>query len=149
MPSNADYVRSQYERGRVRREVMTVIEHGRRSRLSIARFTQERGAASSFHKVVETLDTVLKSRGMLVSDERKRRRMVKTLGFCLRVLAVACFDYVGSLSRILPCQVPSVDLPKSSPSASDLTTLSFHLPEHCNLRTPYSPNLNSAARTGI
>jgi serine/threonine-protein kinase HSL1, negative regulator of Swe1 kinase len=61
-------------------EVMTVIEHGRRSRLSIARFTQERGAASSFHKVVETLETVLKSRGMLVSDERKRRRMVKTLG---------------------------------------------------------------------
>ena len=60
-------------------EIMTVIEHGKRSRLSIARFTQERGAASSFHKVVETLETVLKSRGLLVADERKRRRMVKTL----------------------------------------------------------------------
>lgn len=60
-------------------EIMTVIEHGKRSRLAIARFTQERGAASSFHKVVETLETVLRSRGMLVTDERKRRRMVKTL----------------------------------------------------------------------
>ena len=58
---------------------MTVIEHGKRSHLSIARFTQERGAASSFHKVVETLETVLKCRGMLVGDERKKRMMVKTL----------------------------------------------------------------------
>jgi serine/threonine-protein kinase HSL1 (negative regulator of Swe1 kinase) len=60
-------------------EIMTVIEHRKRSRLSIARFTQERGAASSFHKVVDTLETVMKSRGMLVTDERKHRRMVKTL----------------------------------------------------------------------
>jgi len=60
-------------------EVMTVIEHGKRSHLSIARFTQERGAASSFHKVVETMEAVLKCRGFLVSDERKRRMMVKTL----------------------------------------------------------------------
>jgi serine/threonine-protein kinase HSL1, negative regulator of Swe1 kinase len=60
-------------------ELMTVIEHGRRSHLSIARLTQERGAASSFYKVVETLGRVLKSRGMLVSDERKKRRMIQTL----------------------------------------------------------------------
>lgn len=60
-------------------ECMTVIEHGKRAHLSIARFTQERGAASSFHKVVETLETVLKCRGMLVNDERKKRMMIKTL----------------------------------------------------------------------
>ncbi|TAQ88187.1 hypothetical protein B7494_g3480 [Chlorociboria aeruginascens] len=60
-------------------EIMTVIEHGKRSYLSIARFTQERGAASSFHKVVETLETVLKCRGLLVADERKKRMMIKTL----------------------------------------------------------------------
>lgn len=58
---------------------MTVIEHGKRSQLSIARFTQERGAASSFLKVLETLETVLKSRGLLVADERRKRRMIKTL----------------------------------------------------------------------
>jgi len=58
---------------------MTVIEHGKRGHLSIARFTQETGAASSFHKVVETMQTVFKARGLLVSDERKSRMMVKTL----------------------------------------------------------------------
>jgi len=60
-------------------EIMTVIEHGKRLHLSIARFTQERGAASSFHKVVETLEHVLEGRGMLVADERKKRMMIKTL----------------------------------------------------------------------
>jgi hypothetical protein len=60
-------------------EIMTVIEHGKRSHLSIARFTQERGAASSFHKVVETLESVMRCRGWLVTDERKKRMMVKTL----------------------------------------------------------------------
>jgi len=60
-------------------EVMTVIEHGKRSHLSIARFTQEQGAASSFHKVVETLENLLKLRGMLITDERKKRMMIKTL----------------------------------------------------------------------
>jgi hypothetical protein len=60
-------------------EIMTVIEHGKRSHLSIARLTQERGAASSFYRVVGTLEKVLKSRGMLISDERKKRMMIKTL----------------------------------------------------------------------
>jgi serine/threonine-protein kinase HSL1 (negative regulator of Swe1 kinase) len=60
-------------------EIMTVIEHGKKSHLSIARFTQERGAASSFHKVVDTLETVCKCRGILLTDERKKRMMIKTL----------------------------------------------------------------------
>lgn len=60
-------------------EIMTVIEHGKRSHLSIARFTQERGAASSFQKVVETLEQVLMTRGMLVVDEQRSKMMVKTL----------------------------------------------------------------------
>jgi cyclophilin family peptidyl-prolyl cis-trans isomerase len=60
-------------------EIMTVIEHRKRGQLSIARFTQEKGAASSFHKVVETVEAVLKTRGMLVSDDRKRTMMIQTL----------------------------------------------------------------------
>lgn len=60
-------------------EIMTVIEHGRKFPLSIVRLTQEKGAASSFHKVVDTLETVLKSRGMLVNDPMRRKMMVKTL----------------------------------------------------------------------
>lgn len=60
-------------------EVMTVIEHGKRSHLSIARFTQESGAASSFQHLLDTLETVLKIRTLLVNDERKKRMMIKTL----------------------------------------------------------------------
>ncbi|KAN0119561.1 Pkinase domain containing protein [Hyaloscypha variabilis] len=60
-------------------EIMTVIEHGKKSKLSIARFTQESGAASSFNQVVETMETVLKSRRLLVTDDRKKRMMIKTL----------------------------------------------------------------------
>jgi serine/threonine-protein kinase HSL1 (negative regulator of Swe1 kinase) len=60
-------------------EILTVVEHGKRSHLSIARFTQEKGAASSFHKVVETLETVLRTRGMLLSDDRKSRMIIKRL----------------------------------------------------------------------
>ena len=58
---------------------MTVIEHGRRSHLSIVRFTQEKGAASSFHKVVDTMSAVFSKRSLLVSDKRKAKMMVKTL----------------------------------------------------------------------
>ena len=62
-------------------EVMKVIEHsrGRNCHLSIARLTQELGAASSFHKVVETLEGVLMCRGLLVADERRKCMMIKTL----------------------------------------------------------------------
>jgi hypothetical protein len=60
-------------------EVMTVIEHGKKQQLSIIRFTQERGAASSFHKVVETMKNVFESRSLLVADEGKQKMMIKTL----------------------------------------------------------------------
>lgn len=62
-------------------EFMTVIEHGKRSALSIARWTQEHGAASSFHKVVDTIEKVLKERNMLVAIEQKRNMMVKTVKY--------------------------------------------------------------------
>ena len=58
---------------------MTVIEHGNRSKLSIVRFTQERGAASSFYQVVETLRDVFEKRGLLVADKAKAKMMIKTL----------------------------------------------------------------------
>ncbi|KAI1504986.1 hypothetical protein F5X99DRAFT_432017 [Biscogniauxia marginata] len=60
-------------------EIMTVIEHGKRSQLSIVRFTQERGAASSFHKVINTLNSVFSARSLLVTDKRKAKMMIKTL----------------------------------------------------------------------
>ncbi|KAI0476178.1 hypothetical protein GGR56DRAFT_458285 [Xylariaceae sp. FL0804] len=60
-------------------EIMTVIEHGKRSQLCIARFTQERGAASSFHKVVDTMNSVFSVRNLMVVDKRKSKMMIKTL----------------------------------------------------------------------
>lgn len=60
-------------------EIMTVIEHGTRSFLSIARITQEKGAASSFYKVVEAIYDSFSSRGLLVVDKRKINMMIKTL----------------------------------------------------------------------
>lgn len=60
-------------------EIMTVIEHGKKQPLSIVRFTQERGAASSFHSVVDTMRLVFDSRGQLVGDRNKEKMMIKTL----------------------------------------------------------------------
>ncbi|OLN97238.1 putative serine/threonine-protein kinase HSL1 [Colletotrichum chlorophyti] len=60
-------------------EIMTVIEHGKKGPLCIVRFTQERGAASSFHKVVDTVRTVFRPRGLLVDDRSKEKMMIKTL----------------------------------------------------------------------
>ncbi|KAK0668583.1 putative serine/threonine-protein kinase [Cercophora samala] len=60
-------------------ELMTVIEHGKRNQLCIARFTQEKGAASSFHKVVEAINTAFANRALMVTDKRKINMMIKTL----------------------------------------------------------------------
>lgn len=60
-------------------EFYTVLEHGRHANLSLIRFRQERGAASSFHKVVDTLQMVLKQRGMLVEDPVRAKKMAKVL----------------------------------------------------------------------
>ncbi|OBT54237.1 hypothetical protein VE04_06472 [Pseudogymnoascus sp. 24MN13] len=60
-------------------EYVSGIEHGKRNRLSIARLSQEAGAASSFHRVVFTMESVFQTRGLLVGEERKRRMMIKTL----------------------------------------------------------------------
>ncbi len=60
-------------------EIITVIEHGKRNHLSIIRLTQEKGSASSFHKVADTVKGVMRERERLVSDKQKAKMMVKTL----------------------------------------------------------------------
>ena len=57
----------------------TVLEHGQRAGLSIVKLTQEKGAASSFYKVVETLEMVLKEHGDLVVDPAQKRALEKTV----------------------------------------------------------------------
>ena len=59
--------------------LFTVLEHGRKCNLSVIRFTQERGAASSFYKVVDTLEAVLKERELTVEDPVKRRGIERSM----------------------------------------------------------------------
>jgi hypothetical protein len=60
-------------------EFYTVLEHGRQANLSLVRFKQERGAASSFNKVVETVHSTLKRRGMVVEDASRAKDMSRVL----------------------------------------------------------------------
>lgn len=60
-------------------EFYTVLEHRRQANISLVRFRQERGAASSFNKVVDTLYNVMKQRGMLVEDPSRARKMISIL----------------------------------------------------------------------
>ncbi|KAL2842223.1 hypothetical protein BJY01DRAFT_249172 [Aspergillus pseudoustus] len=57
----------------------TVIEDGRQANLSLVRFRQERGAASSFNKVVDTLCMVMKQRDLLVEDPARAKKMTQVL----------------------------------------------------------------------
>ena len=59
--------------------LFTVLDHGRNCSLSIARFTQERGAASSFYKVVDTLEAVLKERELTVEDSARKRGIERSI----------------------------------------------------------------------
>lgn len=60
-------------------EFFTVLEHGRQANLSLVRFKQERGAASSFNKVVDTVYMMMKSRGLVVEDPVRAKRMARVL----------------------------------------------------------------------
>ena len=59
--------------------LFTVLEHGRKCSLSIARFTQGRGAASSFYKVVNTLEATLKKRELTVEDAPRKRGIEQSM----------------------------------------------------------------------
>ena len=60
-------------------EVMKVIEGGKRQPLSIVRFTQERGAASSLYRVVDTMRLVFDSRHLVMTDMNKQNMIITTL----------------------------------------------------------------------
>ncbi|RAL11003.1 serine/threonine-protein kinase [Aspergillus homomorphus CBS 101889] len=60
-------------------EFCSYLEQGRQENLSLVRFRQERGAASSFNKVVDTLYMVMKQRNMLVEDPARAKEMIRIL----------------------------------------------------------------------
>jgi len=57
-------------------EFFVVLQHGKRSGLSVARWSQVRGAASGFHGVVESVEQMLMKKALLVEDEERRRELV-------------------------------------------------------------------------
>jgi serine/threonine-protein kinase HSL1, negative regulator of Swe1 kinase len=56
-----------------------VLEHGRKANLSIMKFRQENGAASSFYRVVETLEKVFNDKSMMVTDPARRKGIERSL----------------------------------------------------------------------
>lgn len=60
-------------------QLFVVLEQGERANLSIARFTQRKGAASSFRIVVAKVEDLLMGKGLMVSDANKRREMEDVL----------------------------------------------------------------------
>jgi len=60
-------------------ELYVMLARGRKANLSICRFTQRKGAASSFRTIVEEVENVLKQRNVLVKDEGIRREMESVL----------------------------------------------------------------------
>ncbi|KAF1812476.1 Pkinase-domain-containing protein [Eremomyces bilateralis CBS 781.70] len=61
-------------------EIFAVLERGHRAQLCVARFTQTKGAASSFRHVVGIMETILNTKGLLVEDEERAREMCEILG---------------------------------------------------------------------
>ena len=47
--------------------------------MSLVKFKQERGAASSFNKVVDTVYQIMKSRGLIVDDPARAKKMARVL----------------------------------------------------------------------
>lgn len=56
-------------------ELFVVLQQGRRKGLSIARWTQRRGAASSFRRVVQEVEARFESKNLLVKDKSARKEM--------------------------------------------------------------------------
>ncbi|KAF2859668.1 Pkinase-domain-containing protein [Piedraia hortae CBS 480.64] len=58
-------------------EIFVVLDRGRRANLSIARFVQVKGAASSLRKLVEVVTEIMSARDMLVTDKEKRKALLE------------------------------------------------------------------------
>ncbi|KAK5090085.1 serine/threonine-protein kinase gin4 [Lithohypha guttulata] len=59
--------------------VYTVLERGKLANLSIVKFTQEKGAASSFRRVVDTMESVLKEGDLVLADTNKKKKILRSM----------------------------------------------------------------------
>lgn len=60
-------------------EMYVMLERGQRANLSICRFTQRKGAASSFRRILEAVETHLTVKDVLVKDKQARQEMESVL----------------------------------------------------------------------
>ncbi|PVH99220.1 Pkinase-domain-containing protein [Periconia macrospinosa] len=60
-------------------ELFVICEAGQRTKLCCARFTQTRGAASSFRKTVDILEDICNSMGLLVTSAEVKANMLRVL----------------------------------------------------------------------
>ncbi|KAL1606654.1 serine/threonine-protein kinase gin4 [Paraconiothyrium brasiliense] len=56
-------------------ELFVVLEDNKRANLCLARFTQTRGAASSFRRAVEVIEDICREKHILIEDEQKKAAM--------------------------------------------------------------------------
>lgn len=56
-----------------------MLERGKQANLSLVKFTQEKGAASSFNRVVETMESVLDEADLALVDTDKRKKILKSM----------------------------------------------------------------------
>ncbi|KAF2155687.1 Pkinase-domain-containing protein [Myriangium duriaei CBS 260.36] len=60
-------------------ELFVVLQNGRKNGLSLARWTQTRGAQSGFMEVVDAVQRALETKGLVVEDIQQRREMESIL----------------------------------------------------------------------
>lgn len=60
-------------------ELFVVLEDNQRANLCLARFTQTRGAASSFRRAVEVIEDICREKHILIEDEQKKAAMCEIL----------------------------------------------------------------------
>jgi len=61
-------------------ELFVVLQNGRKVGLSLGRWTQTRGAASSFKQVVEVVEQSMRAKEIMVTDVEKCRELEGILG---------------------------------------------------------------------
>jgi serine/threonine-protein kinase HSL1 (negative regulator of Swe1 kinase) len=60
-------------------EIFPIFVRGRKANLCLARFTQEKGAKSTFERVINALEAVLRKRGAVVGDKKRAKEMKRCL----------------------------------------------------------------------
>lgn len=59
--------------------VYTILERGEEADLALVKFTQERGAASTFYRVVAFMESVLEEANLILTDSEKHKKIIDSV----------------------------------------------------------------------